>query len=83
MLNYCGIGTDIIDYTVDKNPHKQNHYLPGMHIPIYDPTRIRETKPDYVIILAWNIKEEIIAQTEDIRDWGGKFVVLIPDVEVC
>jgi len=82
LLNFCGIGSDFLDYAVDKSPHKQNHYLPGVHVPVCDPERIRETKPDYVIILVWNIKEEIIEQYPDIGSWGGKFVVLIPDVEV-
>lgn len=82
LLNYCGIGNDFFDYAVDKSPHKQNHCLPGVHIPVYDPERIRETKPDYVVILVWNIKEEIIEQYPDIGDWGGRFVVLIPAIEI-
>jgi SAM-dependent methyltransferase len=82
LLNFCGIGKDFFDYAVDKSPHKQNRCLPGVHVPVYDPDRIRETKPDYVVILVWNIKEEIIAQYPDIGDWGGKFVVLIPEVKV-
>ena len=71
-----------MDYVVDKSPHKQDHFLPGVHVPVFDPEIIRETRPDYVIILVWNIKDEIIAQFPDIGEWGGKFVVLIPDVEV-
>lgn len=82
LLNYCGIRTDSIDYTVDKNPHKQGHYLPGSHIPIESPDKIKETEPDYVLILAWNIKDEIMEQMSFIRDWGGKFVILMPTVEV-
>jgi SAM-dependent methyltransferase len=82
LLNYCGIGTDFIEYTVDRSPHKQDHYLPGSHIPIYSPDKIRETKPDYLLILAWNLKEEIMEQMAHIRDWGGQFVVLIPEVKV-
>jgi len=82
LLNYCGIRTDFIDYTVDKNPHKQGHYLPGSHIPIKSPDKIKETEPDYVLILAWNIKDEIMEQMSFIRDWGGKFVILMPTVEV-
>jgi SAM-dependent methyltransferase len=82
LLNFCGIGNDFIDYTVDKSPHKQNHYLPGVHIPVYDPERIQETKPDYVVIQVWNIKDEIISQNSNIADWGGKFVVLIPEIEI-
>ena len=62
LLNYCGVRTDFIDYTVDRSPHKQGRFLPGVHLPIYDPDRIRETKPDYVLILPWNIKDEIVKQ---------------------
>lgn len=82
LLNYCGIRNDFIDYVVDKNPHKQKHYLPGTRIPIYDPEKIRETKPDYLLILPWNIKEEIMNQMSYIREWKGKFAVLIPEVQV-
>lgn len=82
LLNYCGIGKDFIDYTVDLSPHKQGLYLPGSQIPIYSPAEITKTKPDYIIILPWNIKEEIIEQMKNVKDWGGKFVTLIPDVEV-
>lgn len=82
LLNYCGIRTDFIDYTVDRNPYKQGKYLPGTHIPIYEPKRIFETKPDYVVILPWNFKDEIMGQMEDIREWGGKFVVPIPEVKI-
>ena len=82
LLNFCGVGKDFIEYTVDKNPHKQNLFLPGTHIPIYSPEKIRSTKPDYVLILPWNLKDEIIEQMNFIRDWNGKFVVLIPEVEI-
>jgi len=82
LLNFCGIGKDFIEYTVDKNPHKQNLFLPGTHIPIYSPEKIRLTKPDYVLILPWNLKDEIIEQMNFIREWNGKFVVLIPKVEI-
>lgn len=82
LLNYCGIKTDFLDYTVDRNPHKQGCYLPGSRIPIYHPDKIKETKPDYVLILPWNIKDEIIQQISYIRDWGGKFVIPIPEVKV-
>jgi SAM-dependent methyltransferase len=78
LLNYCGIRADFIDYTVDRNPYKHGRYLPGTHIPIYPPERIAETKPDYVFILPWNLKDEIMAQLSFIRDWGGRFVVPIP-----
>jgi SAM-dependent methyltransferase len=82
LLNYCGIRQDFIDYTVDRNPHKQGKFLPGSHIPILAPGRIQETKPDYVLILPWNLKDEIMQQLSYVREWGGKFVVPIPDVEV-
>jgi SAM-dependent methyltransferase len=82
LLNYCGIRTDFIDYTVDRNPYKQGKFLPGTHIPILHPDKIRETKPDYLFILPWNFKEEIMAQMSGIREWGGKFVVPIPEVTV-
>ena len=82
LLNYCGVRTDFIDYTVDRNPYKQGKFLPGTHIPILHPDKIRETKPDYLIILPWNFKDEIMAQMAGIRDWGGKFVVPIPEVTV-
>ena len=82
LLNYCGIRTDFLDYTVDRSPHKQGKFLPGTHIPICHPDRIRETRPEYVLILPWNIKEEIIQQMGFIRTWGGRFVVPIPEVTV-
>ena len=82
LLNYCKIGTDLIDYTVDLNPRKQNHFLPGSHIPIFHPDKIIETKPDYLLILPWNIKKEIIQQMNFINSWGGKFITPIPKVTV-
>jgi hypothetical protein len=82
LLNYCGIRTDLLDYTVDRNPYKHGKYTPGMHIPIYAPDRIDETRPDYVLILPWNFKDEIMSQMSHIRDWGGQFVVPIPEVKV-
>jgi len=82
LLNYCGVGRDFIDYTVDRSPHKQGLFLPGTHIPIHAPEQIRETQPDYLLILPWNLKDEIIQQMAHIRGWGGKFVVPIPHVEV-
>lgn len=82
LLNYCGVRTDFIDYTVDRNPYKVGKYLPGTRIPIHHPGRISETKPDYVLVLPWNFKDEIMAQMAGIRDWGGKFVVAIPEVTV-
>jgi hypothetical protein len=82
LLNYCGIRTDFIDYTVDRSPHKQGHYLPGTHIPIFHPDKIKETRPDYLLLLPWNLKDEIMRQMAHIRDWGGSFVVPIPEVQV-
>jgi 2-polyprenyl-3-methyl-5-hydroxy-6-metoxy-1,4-benzoquinol methylase len=82
LLNYCGIHTDFIDYAVDRSPHKQGRFLPGTHIPIYHPDRINETRPDYLFILPWNIKDEIMEQMVHVRQWGCKFVVPIPKVEV-
>jgi SAM-dependent methyltransferase len=82
LLNYCGIRTDFMDYTADMSPHKQNNFLPGTHIPILHPDKIKETKPDYVFILPWNLKEEIMNQHKYIRDWGGKFVVPIPELMI-
>ncbi len=82
LLNYCGIRTDFLDYTVDRNPYKQGQFLPGTHIPIFHPDKIKETKPDYLLILPWNFKEEIMKQVSYIRSWGGQFVVPIPEVKI-
>ena len=82
LLNYCGIRKDFLDYTVDANPHKQNLFLPGTHIPIKHPDQIRIDKPDYILILPWNIKEEIMDQLSFVHTWGGKFIIPIPCVEV-
>jgi SAM-dependent methyltransferase len=82
LLNYCGVRSDFIDYTVDRSPHKQGMFLPGTRIPIEHPDKINETKPDYVLILPWNIKDEVTQQMACIRDWGGKFVVPIPEVRI-
>ena len=82
LLHYCGIGNDLIEYTVDRSPHKQGRFLPGNHIPIFHPDRIRETQPDYVVILPWNLKDEIMEQLRYIREWGGRFVVPIPKVAI-
>jgi len=82
LLNYCGIRTDFLDYTVDRSPHKQNKYLPGTHIPIKHPDKIMEDKPDYILILPWNIKDEILEQMSYIREWGGKFVIPIPELVI-
>jgi SAM-dependent methyltransferase len=82
LLNYCGIRTDFVAYTVDRSPHKQGYFLPGTHIPIHHPDKIKETRPDYVVILPWNLKDEIMDQMAYIREWDGKFVTLIPEVRI-
>jgi 2-polyprenyl-3-methyl-5-hydroxy-6-metoxy-1,4-benzoquinol methylase len=82
LLNYCGVREDLVDYVVDKSPYKQNRYMPGVRIPIHGPPRIFETKPDYVLILPWNLRKEIRAEMAGIREWGGRFVVPIPQVEI-
>jgi C-methyltransferase-like protein len=82
LLNYCGIRSDFVDYVVDRNPHKQGTYLPGVRLPIHGPGHVTETKPDYLLILPWNLTEEISGQMAHIREWGGRFVVPIPEVRV-
>jgi hypothetical protein len=82
LLNYCGVGPDLLELTVDRSPHKQGLHLPGTRIPIAGPDRLREERPDYVLILPWNLKDEIVEQMADVRSWGGQFVVAIPEVEV-
>jgi len=82
LLNYCGIRTDFLEYTVDRNPYKQGTGLPGTHIPVHPPERIAETKPDYILILPWNLKDEIAAQLVYTAEWGAKLVVPIPHVKV-
>ncbi len=82
LLNYCGVRGDFIDYTVDRNPLKQGRFLPGTHIPIFQPEKIRQTRPDFVLIMPWNIKDEIVQQLSYIREWGGRFVVAIPELSV-
>jgi SAM-dependent methyltransferase len=82
LLNYCGIRTDLLEYTVDRNPHKQGKFLPGTHIPIYPPTRIEETRPEYVLVLPWNLKREIMTQLSHIQEWGGRLIVPIPRAEI-
>lgn len=83
LLNYCGVRTDFIDYTVDRNPYKHGKYTPGTHIPIFHPNKISETKPDYVFILPWNLKDEIMKQLAYINEWGGRFVIPIPEPKIC
>jgi SAM-dependent methyltransferase len=82
LLNYCGIRTDLLTYTVDRNPYKQGKYTPGTHIPILSPERIRETRPDFVFMLPWNLKDEISSQMSFVRDWGGRFIVPIPEPQI-
>jgi SAM-dependent methyltransferase len=82
LLNYCGIGTDFLDFTVDRNPYKHGLYTPGMHIPIYPLSAIEDARPDYLLVLPWNLKQEIIEQMRHVGDWGCKFIVAIPKVEV-
>jgi hypothetical protein len=82
LLNYCGIRTDFLDYTVDRNPYKHGKFLPGTHIPIYPPEHIKQTHPHYVLILPWNFKDEIMEQMSCIREWGGQFLIVIPEVRV-
>ncbi len=81
LLNYCGVRTDLIEFTVDASPHKQGTWLPGSRIPVFAPEKIREIKPDFVLILPWNLKDEIVSEHGYIREWGGQFVVPIPQVE--
>ena len=82
LLHFCGIGKDLIEYTVDRSPYKQGRFLPGSHIPIFHPDRIQETRPNYVVIFPWNLKDEIVEQLKFIREWGGRFVVPIPKLVV-
>jgi hypothetical protein len=82
LLNYCGIREDFLEYTVDRNPYKQGKFLPGTHIPIFSPVHIAETRPDYVLILPWNFADEIQAQLEYAREWGGQFIIPIPEVTI-
>lgn len=81
LLNFCGVGTDLIEYVVDRNPHKQGHFLPGSKLPIYAPKKMEETQPDYVLILPWNIKNEVVASNQ-IGSWDGRFVVAVPELAV-
>ncbi len=80
LLNYCGVGRDFIDYTCDLNPHKQGHFLPGSHIPIRSPEQLREDRPDVVLILPWNLTEEIVQQLSFVREWGGRFAARTPEL---
>ena len=82
LLNYCGIREDFIDFTVDRNPMKQNTFLPGSRIPVFAPEMIDEQKPDYVLILPWNLKDEVMEQLSHIRNWGAQFIVPIPELKI-
>jgi hypothetical protein len=82
LLNYCGVRNDLVEYTVDISPHKQGMFLPGTRIPIFAPERIRETRPDYVLILPWNLTSEIARQLAFVKDWGGQLVIPIPQTQV-
>jgi C-methyltransferase C-terminal domain len=82
LLNYCGIGTDFLDFTVDLNPHKHGRYTPGMHIPIRPVEEIDKYRPDYILILPWNLKNEIVQQMRHVQEWGARFVVPIPTVAI-
>jgi hypothetical protein len=82
LLNFCGVKEDLVEYVVDRSPHKQGKFLPGSHIAIESPGKVAETKPDYLLILPWNIRDEIVEQMKFIREWDGKFVVAIPEIEI-
>ncbi len=82
LLNYCGIGPELIAYTVDRNPHKQGTFLPGSRLPVRGPEAIGDTRPDYLVILPWNLREEIVAQMSGLRDWGGQFVTFVPELRI-
>jgi hypothetical protein len=82
FLNYCGVTSADIAWAFDANPHKQGRYLPGSHVPILAPEQVAEVKPDYLVILPWNLKDELTAQLAYIRDWGGRFVIAAPQVEI-
>ena len=82
LLNYCGVRRDLLEYTVDRSPQKQGRFLPGTHIPVYAPEKLRETRPDYVVVLPWNLKDEIVPQLAYVAGWGGKLVLPIPRLKV-
>ena len=82
LLNYCGIRSDFVEYTVDRNPHKHGLFTPGAHIPIFAPEKIAETRPDYILLLPWNLKDELVRQLAYVKEWGGQCVVPIPSVQV-
>ena len=78
LLNYCGIGPELVEYVADRSPHKQDLYLPGVRLPIRSPEHVAETKPDYLLLLPWNLKDEIVEQMSYVREWGGRFVTPLP-----
>ena len=82
LLNSAGVGTDEVGYVVDRSPHKQGLFLPGSHLPVFDPEHVRQDRPDYLLLLAWNLREEIAAQMAYVREWGGRFVVPVPSLQV-
>ncbi len=82
LLNYCGVHADLVDYVVDRNPHKQGQRLPGSRIPVHHPDKVQETKPDYLLVLPWNLREEIVGTMSHVRDWGGRFVIPVPELAV-
>jgi hypothetical protein len=82
LLNYCGVKKDLVEYVVDANPNKQGKWLPGSHVPVVNEAFIKTSKPDFVVVLPWNIKKEVIRQLAYIKDWGGRFVILIPNLEI-
>jgi SAM-dependent methyltransferase len=82
LLNYCGVSTDLVAFTVDRSPHKQDRFLPGSHLPILAPERIFDARPDYILLLAWNLKDEVVEEMSGVREWGGRFVVPIPEVDI-
>jgi len=82
LLNHCGIRSDLLSYTVDRSPVKQGQFLPGTHIPIYPPERLAQTRPDYILVLPWNLREEISGQLDYVRGWGGKLVFGIPELDI-
>jgi hypothetical protein len=82
LLNHCGIRSDLLSYTVDRSPVKQGQFLPGTHIPIYPPERLAQTRPDYVLVLPWNLRDELSQQLEYVRRWGGQLVYPIPELDI-